>query len=310
MARHSGVMVLVALMVAGVGVWGIARLPTSFIPIEDQGYVLVAAQLPDGAAVGPHAAGDGRGDQDRAGRAWRRSGDRDQRHLGAGQQRHAGECRRRLCDPEGLERAQARQRRRSALGVRQSAGRAGQAAGRGGPGADSAADPGHRQRQRFHHAGRAARRQLRLRQAADDDPDHREGRQYADRPAAAQHDVPRRRAADPRGGGSGQGGDAECGGRRCVQRARRLCRIELRQSVQQIRPHLPGLCAGGLEVPPAAERHREAVCAQPGQQDGAARHAGADPADGRAVADRPVQSVSDGDASSAVRRKASAPARR
>jgi HAE1 family hydrophobic/amphiphilic exporter-1 len=27
-------------------------LPTSFIPIEDQGYVLVAAQLPDGAAVG------------------------------------------------------------------------------------------------------------------------------------------------------------------------------------------------------------------------------------------------------------------
>jgi hydrophobic/amphiphilic exporter-1 (mainly G- bacteria), HAE1 family len=27
-------------------------LPTSFIPVEDQGYVLVAAQLPDGAAVG------------------------------------------------------------------------------------------------------------------------------------------------------------------------------------------------------------------------------------------------------------------
>src|SRR4051812_43098354 len=52
MARHSGIMVLVALVVAGVGVWGIARLPTSFIPIEDQGYVLVAAQLPDGAAVG------------------------------------------------------------------------------------------------------------------------------------------------------------------------------------------------------------------------------------------------------------------
>jgi hydrophobic/amphiphilic exporter-1 (mainly G- bacteria), HAE1 family len=52
MARHSGIMVLVALVVAGVGAWGIARLPTSFIPVEDQGYVLVAAQLPDGAAVG------------------------------------------------------------------------------------------------------------------------------------------------------------------------------------------------------------------------------------------------------------------
>jgi HAE1 family hydrophobic/amphiphilic exporter-1 len=52
MARHSGLMVIVALVVAGVGVWGIARLPTSFIPVEDQGYVLVATQLPDGAASG------------------------------------------------------------------------------------------------------------------------------------------------------------------------------------------------------------------------------------------------------------------
>jgi hydrophobic/amphiphilic exporter-1 (mainly G- bacteria), HAE1 family len=52
MARHSGIMVLVALVVAGVCACGIARLPTSFIPVEDQGYVLVAAQLPDGAAVG------------------------------------------------------------------------------------------------------------------------------------------------------------------------------------------------------------------------------------------------------------------
>src|ERR1700744_4033724 len=52
MARHSSLMVVVALLVAAVGVWGIARLPTSFIPVEDQGYVLVAAQLPDGAAVG------------------------------------------------------------------------------------------------------------------------------------------------------------------------------------------------------------------------------------------------------------------
>jgi hydrophobic/amphiphilic exporter-1 (mainly G- bacteria), HAE1 family len=52
MARHSSAMVIVALVVAGIGVWGIARLPTSFIPVEDQGYVLVATQLPDGAAAG------------------------------------------------------------------------------------------------------------------------------------------------------------------------------------------------------------------------------------------------------------------
>jgi len=52
MARHAGPMVLAALVLAGIGVWGIARLPTSFIPTEDQGYVLVAAQLPDGAESG------------------------------------------------------------------------------------------------------------------------------------------------------------------------------------------------------------------------------------------------------------------
>jgi HAE1 family hydrophobic/amphiphilic exporter-1 len=52
MTRHSGMMVMVALLVAGIGAWGIARIPTAFIPIEDQGYVLVNVQLPDGAAVG------------------------------------------------------------------------------------------------------------------------------------------------------------------------------------------------------------------------------------------------------------------
>ena len=74
MARRSGVMVLVALVVAGVGVWGIARLPTSFIPIEDQGYVLVAAQLPDGAAVGRTQQVMDEVTQDRArhARAWTR----------------------------------------------------------------------------------------------------------------------------------------------------------------------------------------------------------------------------------------------
>ncbi len=52
MTRRSATMVVIALIVVGTGVWGIVRLPTSFIPIEDQGYVMVAVQLPDGAAVG------------------------------------------------------------------------------------------------------------------------------------------------------------------------------------------------------------------------------------------------------------------
>jgi hydrophobic/amphiphilic exporter-1 (mainly G- bacteria), HAE1 family len=51
MARRSVAMVVVAIAVVVIGVVGIARLPTAFIPIEDQGYVMVAAQLPDGAAA-------------------------------------------------------------------------------------------------------------------------------------------------------------------------------------------------------------------------------------------------------------------
>jgi HAE1 family hydrophobic/amphiphilic exporter-1 len=52
MARRSLIMVVLALVLAGIGAWGVATLPTAFIPVEDQGYVLVAAQLPDGAATG------------------------------------------------------------------------------------------------------------------------------------------------------------------------------------------------------------------------------------------------------------------
>ena len=52
MARFSGVMVVLAIVLAAAGVWGVARLPTAFIPIEDQGYFVVAVQLPDGAALG------------------------------------------------------------------------------------------------------------------------------------------------------------------------------------------------------------------------------------------------------------------
>jgi HAE1 family hydrophobic/amphiphilic exporter-1 len=52
MVRVSGLMVLIGVVLAVVAVWGIARLPTAFIPNEDQGYVMIAAQLPDGASLG------------------------------------------------------------------------------------------------------------------------------------------------------------------------------------------------------------------------------------------------------------------
>jgi hydrophobic/amphiphilic exporter-1 (mainly G- bacteria), HAE1 family len=52
LVRHSRLVVLLGLIVSALGIWGIARLPTAFIPNEDQGYGMIAVQLPDGAALG------------------------------------------------------------------------------------------------------------------------------------------------------------------------------------------------------------------------------------------------------------------
>ena len=52
MTHHAGIAVIAALIVGGIGVWGVASLPTAFIPVEDQGYVMINVQLPDGSAVG------------------------------------------------------------------------------------------------------------------------------------------------------------------------------------------------------------------------------------------------------------------
>lgn len=51
MVQHSNVSVVVALILIAIGGYGLSRVPTGFIPIEDQGYLLAAVQLPDGAAL-------------------------------------------------------------------------------------------------------------------------------------------------------------------------------------------------------------------------------------------------------------------
>src|SRR5579872_2067189 len=50
MTRRSALMVFLALVLVVVAVWGLARVPTAFLPDEDQGYLIVSAQLPDGAS--------------------------------------------------------------------------------------------------------------------------------------------------------------------------------------------------------------------------------------------------------------------
>ncbi|MCA1455590.1 multidrug efflux RND transporter permease subunit [Bradyrhizobium sp. BRP22] len=51
LVRHSNISVVAALILIGIAGYGLSRVPTGFIPIEDQGYLLAAVQLPDGAAL-------------------------------------------------------------------------------------------------------------------------------------------------------------------------------------------------------------------------------------------------------------------
>src|SRR5205807_1928131 len=51
MVARSGLMCAIALIVIAVAGYGLSRIATGFLPIEDQGYVLVTAQLPDGASL-------------------------------------------------------------------------------------------------------------------------------------------------------------------------------------------------------------------------------------------------------------------
>jgi len=51
MVHVSTLMVLIALLIAGASIYGISRIPGGFLPTEDQGYVLVGIQLPDGASL-------------------------------------------------------------------------------------------------------------------------------------------------------------------------------------------------------------------------------------------------------------------
>ncbi len=51
MVARSGLMCAIALIVIAVAGYGLSRIATGFLPIEDQGYVLVTVQLPDGASL-------------------------------------------------------------------------------------------------------------------------------------------------------------------------------------------------------------------------------------------------------------------
>jgi len=51
MVGRSGTMTVLALAIVAVAAYGLSRIATGFLPIEDQGYLLASVQLPDGASL-------------------------------------------------------------------------------------------------------------------------------------------------------------------------------------------------------------------------------------------------------------------
>ena len=51
MVAHSGLMALIVAGLVALAVYGLSRVPTAFLPIEDQGYFIIAVQLPEGASL-------------------------------------------------------------------------------------------------------------------------------------------------------------------------------------------------------------------------------------------------------------------
>ena len=52
LVHHCAPVCLLGLILVGLAIFGLTRIPTGFIPLEDQGYVMLNVVLPDGASLG------------------------------------------------------------------------------------------------------------------------------------------------------------------------------------------------------------------------------------------------------------------
>jgi len=100
MVSRAWLMVLLALALAGLGGWGVARLPSAFIPNEDQGYLMVGVQLPDGAALERTVVALEEVTRVAKATPGVRQVVAISRHVDSGQQCCVGQCRRRLRHPQ------------------------------------------------------------------------------------------------------------------------------------------------------------------------------------------------------------------
>ncbi|MBX9577977.1 MAG: efflux RND transporter permease subunit [Chthoniobacterales bacterium] len=52
MVKHSNFVTLIGLVLVVIAGWGFTKIPTGFVPTEDQGYLMLMCNLPNGAALG------------------------------------------------------------------------------------------------------------------------------------------------------------------------------------------------------------------------------------------------------------------
>ena len=291
MVRRSGIMVVIALLLAGVGIWGLARLPTAFIPIDDQGYLILAVQLPEGASLGRTTAAleevnkvaraipgvqqiiaiagmsvlDNSADLANAGTCWVMLKPFDVR-LKAKDQDLLSIYRRLQAAVASLPDGQAFVLPPPPIqGIGNAGGFQMQLEMLGGS---------------FDYQKLNDLAQEIVKQAQSDPA-------LANVLTTFRPDAPHVALTVDRA-------RAETLARfrwRCVRDAHRLCRIDLRQPVQQVRPLAAGLCPGRFAVSPAAGRSAEPVRPQPGWADGADRRCRPSRSGGRAAADHAVQSL-------------------
>ena len=287
MVERSGLMCVIALIIIAAAGYGLSRIPTGFLPIEDQGYVLAIVQLPDGAslqrtkgvldrvseiagkipavdnvvAISGVSALDNNSTLANSGVAYI--------VLKDWSLRGKGEDLRSLFQTFSREFAVIEEARVVVFPPPPIQG--------------------------IGNAGGFAM-QVQLRDGSFDLVKLQSitnalvrGCPVAERIAACDELVPLHRAADEGGRRPRQGGDPAGLDRRRVLDALGLSRLELCRPVQQVRPHVPGLRAGGLAIPPATRGHRAASGPQQARQHDSARHHGQDHPVGGALAAEPLQ---------------------
>ena len=162
MTNHALLMVGVALALVAFAVWSLTRVPTGFLPTEDQGYMIVVTQLPDGASKERTDAVLEKIQKIVQPIPGRRACRDRQRHLDPRQSRQPRQRRRRLRRDEGLGRTAQGTGPGSGIDPTEDQRR---------PAVDprslffcgaAAADPGRRQCGRLHDAGRNPQRRFRL----------------------------------------------------------------------------------------------------------------------------------------------------